>query len=59
MSLEIIKKQRAYGILSIDNHEKDVVSLWCDEGEDPQVVMIERENLQIIIDKLTSCLNEK
>jgi AraC-like DNA-binding protein len=41
--------QKKYGKLEVDDTESDHVQIWCNEGTDPQVVHIERENVRKII----------
>jgi hypothetical protein len=53
-------KQHSYGTLEIDNTEKDHVQVWCDEGTDPQVIHIERKNLQqFIVALMNTCIEGK
>lgn len=52
-------KQKSYGKLEIDNTEKDIVQIWCDEGKDPQVVQVERENIKWLITQLIICSRDK
>ena len=53
-------KQKSYGTLEIDNTGKDHVQVWCNEGTDPQVIHIERVNLQqLIVALMNTCIEGK
>ena len=53
--LKHITDQNGYGEIQIDNTEKDIVSIWFNEPNDSNVVMIKRENIQLVIDELKRC----
>src|SRR3990167_3586133 len=48
----MIIKQKHYANLMIDRKERDIVQIWMLEKTDPQVIQIERENLDILIEQL-------
>ena len=45
----MIIKQKHYANLMIDRKERDIVQIWMLEKTDPQVIQIERENLELLI----------
>ena len=56
----MIIKQKSYGYLEIDNRETDHVQMWCNEGKDPQVIHIERDNLnKFVIALMNTAIDSK
>jgi hypothetical protein len=54
--LKHITDQNGYGSIETDNTEKDIVSIWFNEPEESNVVMVKRENLPLLISELQRCL---
>ena len=49
--------QKHYEPISIDNKESDVVMLWQHGKQESNVILIERNQIQILISKLKSLCN--
>ena len=50
---KVVCEQEHYGLITIDNTEEDIVLIYMYEAEECQIIMIERAN----IDKLIEALN--
>lgn len=48
--------QKEYGKIEIDNSEKDCIQIWMEEKEDNQLILVERDNVQNLIDALKQLL---
>jgi len=53
-------KQKKYQDLEIENREKDMVQIWGEQNtNDPQVIFIERANIDKLIKILEQCAAKK
>jgi hypothetical protein len=53
MAKNIKIKQKHYGTIEIDNKEKDIVMIWCRQGNSNEVIQVERKNIPALIVFLT------
>jgi hypothetical protein len=57
MSMTIF--QPDYGNIEIDTREKDVINLWQEGKQEINVLMVERDMLDVFIEQLTKLKNSK
>lgn len=50
-------KQKHYGTIEIDNREKDIVQIWCNQSQTGNVVQLERKNVKQLIKLLEKSIN--
>lgn len=49
-------KQKNYGTIEIDNREKDIIEIWCNQRVSCNVVQVERKNINRLIKQLQKTL---